>query len=274
MVTHFQYVPIDQHTYPHAEFFWTLEGKASSSSPYNHQIIPKGTAELIYVYKGSFMEVSSGKVFRKGDFLIGAQKSHLSEYILEEDFGLFGTCLKAYSLPVFLSVSGESLLNQDLQSTEFKQLLDLREQLFDTKTNVERMSLMYSVLIQMRRAITHFDPHFCAKINELSLASPQQIRKISLNTHVSLRQFQRKFKNLMGYTPSQFLRIARLQPILDQSSPDSLTQLALAFGFYDQSHFINDFKKITDGMTPSMYYAGRKELGWKVSGESVAFFQS
>ncbi len=274
MVTHFQYIPIDQLSYPHAEFFWVLEGKASKSRPYVHQIIPKGTCELIYLYKGSFKETISGKNFEKGELIIGAQKSVLSEYYLEEEFGMFGTCLKAYCLPVFLAVSGGELLNQDLISDDFKELSSLKEQLNQTNSNQARIPLMLQVLRQMGTTIGHYDPHFCEQINRMSLATPREIRNLALNTHVSLRQFQRKFKKLMGYTPSQILRITRLQPMLDQMTSDSLTQLALAFGFYDQSHFINDFKKITNGMTPGSYYAGKRELQWMQSGESVAFFQS
>lgn len=274
MVTHFQYVPIDQHVYPHAAFFWTIEGSASRSNPYVHHIIPNGTCELIYLYKGSFKDADSGMSFKQGDLIIGAQKSVLSEYMIQEDFGIFGTCLKAYSLPVFLSVDGGTLLNKNLLSVDFKLLTALREQMKETRSNSERMSLMLLVLNQMGEVISKGDPQFCSRINEMSLASPREIRHIAHNSNVSLRQFQRKFKSLMGYTPSQFLRIARLQPMLDQHSPNSLTQLALAFGFYDQSHFINDFKKITNGMTPGSYYAGRKELYWKEAGESVAFFQS
>lgn len=274
MVTHFQYVPIDEQQYPHAKYFWSLEGKASKSAPYTHGIVPKGICELLYIYKGAFRDKVSGQFFQQGDFLIGAQKNVLGEYVLEEDFGVFGTCLQSYTLPVFLSISGDSLMNQNIDTNHFKQLRLLKHQMAATATNIQRMQLMYQVLDDMRMAIAEYDPEFCQLINDISIMAPKELQEVVSSANVSLRQFQRKFKNITGYTPSQFMRIARLQPILDRSDPENLTRLALEFGYYDQAHFINDFKKITNGITPSAYFAGKEALRWKSLGERVAFFQS
>ena len=273
MVTSFQFVPINNN-HPHAKYFWALEGKASKKSPYTHAIVPRGVTELLFIYKGSFKESLTGQVFRKGDLVIGAQKDILGKYILEENFGVFGVCLHPYVLPIFLSVSGTSLMNQNIMWSEVERLSSLREKLGEVESNTDRMNIVLSELFKMGKAIENYDPLFCSVVNEMSFSMRENSSIVSSRADISLRQFQRKFKNLTGYTPSQFLRISKLQYVIDSTKPDNMARLALELGYYDQSHFINDFKKITGGITPSQYFMGLEELKWKNLGESVVYFQS
>jgi AraC-like DNA-binding protein len=58
-------------------------------------------------------------------------------------------------------------------------------------------------------------------------------------------------------SPRQFLKTVRFQHALHtrfKQQSLSLTQLAFDCGYYDQSHMINDFKKLS-GYTPGEYFA-------------------
>lgn len=64
------------------------------------------------------------------------------------------------------------------------------------------------------------------------------------------------FKRHVGVTPKQYLRIVRFQKAIHEmertaSFPD-WSGLALQSGFYDQAHFINDFRDLSD-FTPGEY---------------------
>lgn len=70
--------------------------------------------------------------------------------------------------------------------------------------------------------------------------------------------FIRSFKQESGLTPHQFQiqnRIRKAQRMLKESS--TITEVALATGFCDQSHFIRHFEKIV-GLTPTDYRAACK----------------
>lgn len=71
--------------------------------------------------------------------------------------------------------------------------------------------------------------------------------------------FCRAFKQAIGKTPYQYLlhqRIRRATALL--ANPElSLADIAFAVGFYDHSHFTNQFRRIM-GVTPSAY---RKAIG-------------
>lgn len=65
----------------------------------------------------------------------------------------------------------------------------------------------------------------------------------------------REFKKQVGLTPHHFKiqnRIRKVQHMLLENKQASITEVALAMGFYDQSHFIKSFKKIV-GLSPCQY---------------------
>lgn len=72
-------------------------------------------------------------------------------------------------------------------------------------------------------------------------------------------QFIRSFKREAGLTPHQFQiqnRIRKAQRLL--KTPATMTEAALAAGFYDQSHFIRHFEKLV-GQTPGEYQKSCKD---------------
>ncbi|MEL6924825.1 MAG: helix-turn-helix domain-containing protein, partial [Bacteroidota bacterium] len=73
-----------------------------------------------------------------------------------------------------------------------------------------------------------------------------------LNTGISPRQLRRLFKFYIGDTPKTFCKVVRFQHILKaKHSRQSLRHNKLFYdlGYYDQAHFIKDFKHLY-GLTP------------------------
>ncbi|WP_414733231.1 helix-turn-helix domain-containing protein [Acetobacterium carbinolicum] len=76
---------------------------------------------------------------------------------------------------------------------------------------------------------------------------------LSQKIFVSKYYLIREFKKTIGLSPHRFQiqnRIRKAQHLLQNGS--TVTETALAMGFYDQSHFIKYFKKIV-GITPTEY---------------------
>jgi len=94
-------------------------------------------------------------------------------------------------------------------------------------------------------------------INIISQARGKiSIENLASETCLSRKQFERKFSELIGITPKQYLKTIRLQYSLFLKSRKrklNITDLAYEVGYYDQAHFINDFKSQT-GYTPKQYF--------------------
>ena len=77
--------------------------------------------------------------------------------------------------------------------------------------------------------------------------------KEDIDTGVSQRQLRRLFKYYIGDTPKSFSKVVQFQNIL-RAKPSSQSlrknKLFYNFGYYDQAHFIKDFKNFY-GVTPS-----------------------
>ena len=85
--------------------------------------------------------------------------------------------------------------------------------------------------------------------------SAGSLDQVAAAAGVSTRQFQKVFKQYAGVSPKHFQRVARLESIVRRLLVEQRQQyldLALDYGFYDQAHFIKDFKRFA-GDTPSRY---------------------
>ena len=78
---------------------------------------------------------------------------------------------------------------------------------------------------------------------------------------LSLRQFERRFKQLMGVSPKVFARLLRFEALRDalieawrQEAVLCLADLAYHSGYQDQAHLIHEFKTWT-GYTPGAFLA-------------------
>ena len=75
---------------------------------------------------------------------------------------------------------------------------------------------------------------------------------------LSPKRFIERFKMEVGMTPKRYCRIRRLRAVAQAHRSDDVawTQVALDCGYFDQAHFIHDFRSFA-GLTPTEYQAAR-----------------
>lgn len=81
------------------------------------------------------------------------------------------------------------------------------------------------------------------------------VQDICKEINISERQFNRKFIEIAGIPPIQYIKIRQLHFIISrihQNHFQSIKELAYDTGFYDPAHFNNRFKKLT-GMSPGQF---------------------
>jgi AraC-like DNA-binding protein len=73
--------------------------------------------------------------------------------------------------------------------------------------------------------------------------------------HISKRTMQRLFSQYVGVSPKWVIKRYRLHDAAEQVASGSIedwARLAAELGYFDQAHFIKDFKKLV-GQTPGEY---------------------
>lgn len=81
------------------------------------------------------------------------------------------------------------------------------------------------------------------------------IAALAAETGLSQKQFDRRFKAYTGFNPKLYSRIHRFESALwHRRQYATLTDLAYAHGYYDQAHFIHDFKSFS-GFNPNQFFS-------------------
>ncbi|WP_294403282.1 helix-turn-helix domain-containing protein [uncultured Ruminococcus sp.] len=83
------------------------------------------------------------------------------------------------------------------------------------------------------------------------------IESLAEETGYTPRYLDRSFREETGLSPKQLAKIVRFQTAvsaLNAPNGRNLTEIAMDLGYYDQSHFVHDFKAFT-GLTPKKYEA-------------------
>lgn len=107
-----------------------------------------------------------------------------------------------------------------------------------------------------RRLDLYADPSLARQTLRLIQHSGGRIstRQLSCELHYSARHLSRTLSPMLGLTLHQYLRLQRINRALSlmERAPQSLTSLAQSLGYYDQPHFIHDFKSVC-GVAPTVY---------------------
>ena len=136
---------------------------------------------------------------------------------------------------------------------------DVREQLLYAKSVDEMFKLVEGFLLQQARDDLREEiPARCIEYALSSIIrepSIQRIQQLGEEIGYSQKHFIDLFKQQVGVTPKGYLRIMRFQKAIcaiESNKSISWKRIALESGYYDQAHFIHDFKHFS-GFTPSEY---------------------
>jgi AraC-like DNA-binding protein len=105
---------------------------------------------------------------------------------------------------------------------------------------------------------SNLNPNPCVAYAVAEMTSrPDEISIARMNQKIgySQKHFIEMFKKQVGLTPKSYSRIMRFQKALqsiDSAVDIDWGQISFDCGFYDQAHFINDFKHFS-GFTPDQY---------------------
>lgn len=87
-----------------------------------------------------------------------------------------------------------------------------------------------------------------------------RVKDLATALHISQDPFEKKFRARIGSSPKKFASITRIRNLINNyTNFSSLTDASYEAGFYDQSHFIKEFRNFT-GKSPKEFFS--KPQAW------------
>jgi AraC-like DNA-binding protein len=124
--------------------------------------------------------------------------------------------------------------------------LDFAEKVLEAPDLTDCIHIIESYLFNFLSRYRKDDPEMDRAIQNLYYNHQAALKsEFAEDAGISLRHFQRKFKAAYGISPKYFQRLARLQTTIKElmlTRKKQYLDTALANGYYDQNHFIKDFK--------------------------------
>lgn len=254
----YETIPPPPHLAHIIRFFWMMEGAVG----YTHHNMADACVEMLFHYRGCFDEIeSSGERSRSFTAGLHGATHILRRYTIDADFSIFGVYFYPQAIPLLFGLPASELTNA---TAELSYLLksagtQLEEEIMKAKNNQERCRIICRFTEE--RLAAHYTielPVFSAIRHIIHHKPTISIAELSKQYYLSERQFERQFKQYAGLSPKLFSRIIRFQAATSFYKRDvmSLGSLALECGYYDQSHFISDFKAFS-GLHPRAFFSGR-----------------
>lgn len=132
----------------------------------------------------------------------------------------------------------------------------LRERLLETKDVGTRFRVVEEFLLSRFHSKFNINPCVEFAVGEM-VHRPDEwnIRRMTDKIGYSQKHFAEMFRRQVGVTPKAYLKIMRFQKAIrtiDSAYDIDWRIVAAECGFYDQAHFINDFRHFS-GFTPEQY---------------------
>jgi AraC-like DNA-binding protein len=218
-------------------------------------IIPDGCVELVLNLADPFIRHSaSGASHVQPLRLIAGQITRAISIEASGRIDLWGIRFHPWSAAAFLGVSGAELRDNIVSLDEGALGVErLLAPVLDQRA--ETAQLLVALLTQRAQRLRAADGVLPRLFSFIAAASePMSVRGLALAAGLSTRRVQTLFRDGVGLSPKQVLRITRLQRAFGMRRADaSLTWGAIAAraGYFDQAHLIHDSRDIA-GCTPDV----------------------
>ncbi|WP_317897468.1 helix-turn-helix transcriptional regulator [Aurantibacillus circumpalustris] len=246
--------------------FWSLESLDSDNQNEKERVFPDGCSELIFHFHDLFLIHYTNKApeLQGRSFIHGQLKKYM-ELEATGKIGVFSARFHPYGLKSFVdfdvnTITGKTIAIKDIWKKDGEELED---KIRSCETDKERILIIEAFLSSKLKEPEEKENKIADCVNLIiETSGGVTIEELYKKSNLGKRQFERKFISTVGLSPKVLSRIIRFNKVLsliENKDFTSLTSVAYEGGFYDQSHFIKDFKDLT-GLNPKRYFSENMDL--------------
>ena len=227
-------------------FFWILEQNKTPTHPISYKLFAEALPGLAFFHNSRIGVINGpGSIHR--------------QFSITGRFKITGAFLYPYAVPLLFRLPSYELTNvsYDLSTFIGSGGIELQEKILDAQNDTIALNHLSEYLIH-RLSNSNESKNDQHKSIRHIIQQPGQIaiETLAFQSGISVRQFERNTKHHTGFSPKLFNRLMRFQAALrlpQKQKTNSLTDLAYQAGYFDQSHFIREFREFS-GITPKEYF--------------------
>ncbi|MDF2964578.1 MAG: hypothetical protein K0S39_6313 [Paenibacillus sp.] len=229
--------------------YWTVDSKTSDKN-YLHRIIPDGCVDIIFNLRAPS--------FSKGAFVVGLMTT-FETICLSTNHSLFGIRFFSDNVRQFLrypvsELMGSHVFLADIWGSEAEIIMEQIISAHGISEIIERVELtLLKGLLQNEQSDQLLQSSMQYMYASQGTVS---IRTLAEKLSYSERNIRRTFQKELGVSPKELAGIIRFQCLLQElykGIPSRFTDIAVKYGYYDQPHFINKFKRLY-GLSPNQVF--------------------
>lgn len=252
---------------PYIKCYWSLQNFVTTELHAKEKIFPDGCIELIFHFGDPVKkyEKDNHAYIQPRSFIHGQLKEYM-EIESTGTTGIFSIRFHPNGLRPFVSFDVQEITSQNVSVKDiWKNEGDiLEEKILIASNDEQRIQIIESFLLQkLKQHISTADPaiNYCVQYI-LQNHGNINVPVLASAVNISPRQLERRFIAAVGISMMTLARIQRFQHtlyLLEKNQYTSFTALTYELGFYDQAHFIKDFKVFT-GLSPKQYLSENLSL--------------
>lgn len=237
---------------PYIKYFVVSENELESA----YKVFPSSGLVIGFQYKGKLSVIKNDEENR----LTTAGITGVSDgYKIFKNSANIGTILVYFTeigFTHFASHPANELFNLSLSLDDIfnkNSVAEVEEKLTIATTDNQRIKIVEQFLLSQLKDIE--TDKLIVEAVKLIYQTNGTIRIKELNEKLFISQspFEKRFRKVVGTTAKKFASIVRFNSVLDNlSETKSLTEICYENNFFDQAHFIKDFKQFT-GDTPENF---------------------
>ena len=249
---------------PFVEFLWLYE-----NDPRPHaleRIMPTGAAQLVVNLAEDETRIydDAGRCETADGVALSGAHSRYAIIDTQEQQTVAGVTFKPGGAAAFLAAPSDEITNVHVSLGDVWRPRDaarVRERLLEANGPDAKLDALHAEMAgAVRRAALH--PAVAYALGVFGRAPCHtSIGSVTDAIGISPRRFIECFRAQVGLTPKTYYRVRRFQRALGAATAGRAvdwTEVALSAGYYDQAHFIHDFRAFS-GITPTVYLASRTE---------------
>jgi AraC-like DNA-binding protein len=230
---------------PYVECFWSIEpGEAHPEYP----VLPDGCVDIVYSLSTGAQVV--GTMTRVQRFSLAAGQLQI------------GVRFRPGMAPGFVRAGGSETTDRllPLEAVWGAAGRQLGARIGEAKSAQQCIEVLQEQLVEASQPIAKTQNGVIVQAMSAYIVNRSgQVRvdDLAFDAAMSARQLRRLFLEHLGLSPKHFCRVIRFRhslPRLRSTRRGDWAELALECGYYDQAHFINEFREFS-GYTPSEFAA-------------------